>query len=652
MFSRRILLDKLKLIAAHAVVGDDDQAAPSASPSLDLVAQSLNPARLSDARSINRMDVIDFGADPSGRQNSSDAIAKAVAQCFSGRDLSRPLPLFFPAGTFRIRRTNLFRSPLMTEPVLSWTIRGSGRRTTTLLFQPDGRAEPHVFYLYDGAAGEPKQTLLGLVWADMLVKLDGSLLEMPGQVHCFRQYGSHLSPAPEQNWSFSNCSFEGDFANPDRNGSILRIEGDANGSENAFLNCRALGFTHVIDCINPQALNHLSLHCHWEAICGDMFRFVRGGNLAVYGGSLILDNFGNAVEWRAQTRYPPGATVCFDGRRFRTDAGGISGTDAVTSLAPRHFDGSLDWRLVDDESMYVLRVGGDLSGQINSFLISGTRIELRTNRAKLVAGGDLNTGALITFDAIAVQPVIGGVRHSIEIAESSMSIRFQNCRINRAAGIWDEPFAVAFGPGPDPDYPSRAQGGARVILDGCQVSEALHTLSSWGAGSMGAIMVRDCQIAFREAEATKGQSKTTIVDGTVSAPSPMLSRWRTDMARYAREIFIPFSHWPYRTLRAPPANDDLMVSLPPQAAVKRLVFAKRVPSSRSAKYALQVIDVRRGTVLFTSETVDVSKPFEIVTPLLTLYSGTDPLDLAIQGFSSVEHEMPVGADDFIRLEWA
>ena len=653
MFSRRFVLDKLKLAASRAAIGTPN--ADSDRSFSAVVAQALDPPRQADLRPAGSVNVIDFGADPSGKRDSSEAITKAITQCFSGPDPRRPTPLLFPPGTFLIREDNLFRPPAMTSSATSWLVQGSGRRTTTLLFQPVRRGEPSDLFLYAGASpDEPNRTLIGLTWADMLVKLDCSFVDTTAQVNCFRQYGSHLSLDPEQNWTFRNCGFEGDFTHPERNGSILKIDGDSNGSENAFVLCRALAFKHVIDCTNPQAVNHLSLHCHWEAILGDMFRFIRGGNIAVYGGSLILDNFGAIEEWHSHSRYPPGGTFYADGRRFETKDGGTSGTQPPASDLPQHPDGGLDWRLADDESMYVLRVGGDLSGQINSFLISGARIELRTNRAKLVAGGDLNTGALITFDAVAVQPVLGGFRHTIEIAESSMLIRFQNCKMARAAGIWDEPFAVRFAPGPDADYPNRAKGGAFVVLEGCQVSETIHTLSTWGENSMGTIAVRDCQIAYRAAANASSQAATTIVDGTVSAPSPLFLRRPTDRPRYAKELFIPFRHWPYKTLHDGTMNDDVLVTIPPHAVIKRMVFTKRTRHGAAAqsKYGVQVLDLGRGTTVFASEMVDVSQPYEIVTPTLNLYSIAAPLTLAIRGLGTVAKEIPAEADDFILLEWS
>ncbi|MBM7488390.1 MULTISPECIES: hypothetical protein [Bradyrhizobium] len=423
------------------------------------------------------------------------------------------------------------------------------------------------------------------------------------------------------------------------NGAILEIVGDANGSENAFINCRAIIFGHVIDCLNPQAVNHLSLFCHWEVILGDMFRFIRGGNLTLLGGSIILSNFGHAPEWKPQTAYLPNAIFYFDGRRFRTSKGGISGNRKIEGIVPVHFDGAIEWDLEGDDSAYVLRVGGDLTGQINSYLISGARIELRSNKAKLLGGGDLNTRALVTFDGVAVQPVVGGARHTIELAESSTSIHFSNCKLARASSIWEEPFSVLFGRGPSA---LNRRDGARILLDGCVVSEHIHDLSVWGENSMAAITLQNCVVGYQEARTLPGQSYTRIVDGTVMGVSRAKS---SNTSRSGKHLQVFFQYWPGSL-----PEDSIHICLPPQAMLLRVHFVKLGTSTSTSKYELFLRD-GEGNELFRSDLVNLAGPFEIETPRLFVRSPSGGLLLSIQGSDYKRPATKAGPSDCIILDW-
>lgn len=635
MFSRRSVLTEaaLQLAGGAALINRADGSG-------GLTLSNVNTA----AVPADMVSVLEFGADPTGRVDCSDAVSRAIEHCFSAANAGLPKPLYFPPGRFLIRRNNLFHSWPPGQPILSWTIAGAGRRTTTLVFKPIPEFGLDRHYLYDGmfdaTAMNPNQTLIGLRMLDLAVEFDCAQMAPASKVSCFRQFGSSLSNGPEQNWTFENCLFRGDERYPDKNGSILEIAGDANGSENAFIGCRAIMFEHVIDCLNPQAVNHLSLFCHWEVIVGDMFRFVRGGNLALYGGSLILNNLNDAQEWKSRTTYAPGASVFYDGREYRTNAGGVSGDREFGSVGDSHFDGSVQWTLQSDKSAYLLRVGGDLTGQINTFLISGARVELRSNRSKLLAGGDLNTAALITFENIAVQPVLGGPRHTIELAESSASVRFVNCKLSRAAKEWDDPFSVIFGAGPGP---RARQDGARIALDGCVVSENIHALSVWGENSSAMVVLNNCTIGYRNAEPALAQSRVTEVNG-ISA-DPKRGTAATGIARCTRALFVPFDYWPGSL-----SKDQIQLNLPSQAAVLEMRFIKRSKGGVLDKYQIVVRD-EAGSVIFKSDPVNLGGPFEITTPRFQVQPHSAGVRLTILGSAQPENRVPADVDDSIVLEW-
>jgi hypothetical protein len=373
-----------------------------------------------------------------------------------------------------------------------------------------------------------------------------------------------------------------------------------------------------------------------------MFRFVRGGNLTLFGGSLILNNLNDSPEWRAHTVYPPHSIVYFDGRRFRTNKGGTSGDHPIEHVNAFHFDGGIEWNLEADESAYLLRVGGDLTGQINTFLISGARVELRSNRSKLLTGGDLNTGSLITFDSIAVQPVIGGPRHTIELAESSASVRFLHCKLSRASSDWEEPFSAAFASSPSG---LDRRNGARILLDGCLVSERIHDLSSWGDNSKGALTLEKCTVDYQDPHQAPGQSNSTIVDGTTSAPTNRTSIKGFGVTRYARHLLLPFEYWP----GALPV-DSINLCLPPQAIVACVRFLKRSSGAGAGIYRVFLRE-HDGNDLFRSDPVNLDKPFEIVTPRLYARSISASFRLSIQGSDHGTSRVQAGPDDCIILEW-
>ena len=588
------------------------------------------------------INVADYGADPTGRVDCSDAVIRAIERCFSVRNPAFPKPLYFPAGSFLIRRNNLFYAPARRRPVHAWTIAGAGRQTTRLIFKAAPTSATGRYYLYDGAyeenAVDPNHTLSGLRVLDLGIELDCAQLTSGSKVNCFRQFGSGLSGNPEQNWTFENCSFRGDEKYPDRNGTILEIVGDANGSENAFVGCRAIMFEHVIDCLNPQAVNHLSLFCHWEIIVGDMFRFIRGGNLVLYGGSLILNDLNDAPEWKAHTMYPPKSTVFHDGRRFQTKDGGVSGERKFSHVSDIHFDGGVEWFLEADQSAYLLRVGGDLTGQINTFLVSGARIELRSNRSKLLAGGDLNTRALITFENVAVQPVLGGSRHTIELAESSASVRFVNCKLSRASSEWDDPLAAVFAAG---SGSSGRRHGAVVTLDRCVVSEDIHELLVWGENSKTVVELSGCVVDDQSAEREPGQSATTVINGIVSNPRHAAAV--TGVARYAKSVSLPFDYWPGSLPR-----DSIQVNLPPQAVLTGMRFIKRSQGGDREDYQISVRD-EAGNLFFKSNPVNLGQPFEIVTRMYERPHSSS-FRLSVHG-SAQANRTQAGADDSIVLEW-
>ncbi|MDQ2082035.1 glycosyl hydrolase family 28-related protein [Xanthobacteraceae bacterium Astr-EGSB] len=651
-FSRRTFLEEaIKVITTGSASGRPRLfASPNHSPLFQFAASELTDSY----PKAKYVDVLDFGADPTGTRDSSDAVTRAVEKCLQVPDKRFPQSLYFPSGRYLLTRNNCLRPAFFDRSIHSWLVHGDGPGSTIIEFRPAVVPDQTDYYIYDGAAclaeKQTSLTLMGLRVAAVQFIFDCSQLPRGHVVNAFRQCGLSQSSDPEQYWTFEDCYFLSESKFRDRIGAILKIIGDANGSENAFMSCRARFMAHVIHCTNPQAVNHASLNCHWELFVKDLFCFVRGGNIVVVGGSIIVDNFERLPAWRQNTTYLSGAHIYADARRFRATNTGVSGENPPQPSASVIRDGSMEWELDGDESIFLLRVGGDVTGQINTFYVSGCRIELRSQRAKLLAGGDLNTAAVVVFDSLAVQPVIGGFRHTVEIAESRLSVHFRNCKVARASGIWDEPFAIDFGPGPDRDYPRRALSGPRVLLDGCEISEKLHELCRWQPNSTASLTVLNANIAYHEPPRHPASTHLHVVDGTVSAPNTVHSSASARVPKYVRQVLVPFSHWPVQGFDRNTPTDALYVTFPPQTVVDEIVMCRSISSGSSTEYRIAITDVRSGELLYESDTLNFRTPFRIITPRLFAFKKRETLEIAIWGSAISRSPVPVAADDFIAIQ--
>jgi hypothetical protein len=459
-------------------------------------------------------------------------------------------------------------------PVFDWQITGTGPGSCSLTFQPAAGADATCFFLYDGlgpsGTASSHNALTGLKLAGCELRLDARDIGEFDKVGWFRQSGWSVDPHPQQGWMFDQVFFRGDHARPSQMGAILEIVGTANGSENAFNLCRGYWWGHVIHCKNSQAVNHLSNFCHWELGVGDAFLFTRGGALTVVGGSIILDNHA-APSWESDKVYAAGATCWYDGRRYRALTSGTSGHAAPMHGIELATDGGVVWVFEADESMYLLRIGGDLKGQINNFALYGARIELRSCRAKLIDGGDLNTGSQILFSGVSVQAVTGGYRTSIVLKESALKIKFDSCYL-AAPGGFSEPITVAFGSfdKDDASYVFRASSSPQLRLVNCWVSPAIHSLVAWEPCATGVFSIEDCYGVCPQA--THGAE--LLFDCDMYNPvRPLTARGMPP--RNLKSKLVNFSTYPGRHADAGgDVRTDCSFIMPPGAILKRIHIAK------------------------------------------------------------------------------
>lgn len=388
--------------------------------------------------------------------------------------------------------------------VRGFKIFGPGFGAASITFMPSGSDGVTSYYLRDGLASAGSATIasamLSFQMEGLTLYTDNSNLTTQ-TVGYFRQSGWSADSNPEQGWLFRDVNFSADTGSAARialNGSVLDIVGTANCSENSFENCRGLCNRSIVNCTNPQAVNHKSSFSHWEVIQGDAFNFVRGGALVVTGGSLIMDNTGQITAWAAGATVAAGTVRYYDGVQYVTSAGGTTGTTPPTHLTGTVSDGGVSWTFVANESRFLLGVGGDNAGQINFFSFYGVRIELRSCRGKLVRAGnattraaEANTSSKINFHGCDMAAVSGGFRTTIDLVECNVAVDMVDCFAPAVNG-W-QAIVVKFAPsgGASGDI-VRATGGPKVKLTDCQVTGVIHSYISWGLYSSGRFSMRGC----------------------------------------------------------------------------------------------------------------------------------------------------------------
>jgi len=337
----------------------------------------------------------------------------------------------------------------LTVPGKSCTVslKGAGSSKTHIYFRPLPNENEEAFLrdsLYDNASrtnGDPIQSLL---IQGVTIHADASNARL-GKVGWFRQSGWSTDPNPEQNWSFIDVRFIGDKRFPQKIGSILNIVGDANGSENSFEGCFGRYFKSVIECTNAQAVNHISVGSHWELSIGSVFHFVRGGNLTVIGGSIIVGNFSK-----------------------------IADKGEMTSKQP----------------YYLLDVGGDGSGQINTFNVVGVRVELRNSQSGILRSIGPNNRSVISFIGIDAQAATGQSRETIIMKDCETSVLFSGCSLSSPGG-YAEPILIKF------DSTSEIREDRPTVTFRDCVLSSENKLATW-LKSKGEVRFRDCKVKISD----------------------------------------------------------------------------------------------------------------------------------------------------------
>lgn len=212
-------------------------------------------------------------------------------------------------GTTVITNPDLLGSPTngQSDPIFGFEIEGLGERVTTLAFNPTGGASTdprklNMFTLANRARDFKLRNLkvttnnpnASMLWAWSVTKTDSNSI--------YPEYGS----GQNQRFIFTNVEWGGHWKR------VIGIDGDVNTNNNsewsfdhcntdttarfgeAFLQSGGISGTFAQQ---TQYLNFFARNCNFTYNGGSFFRFIRGGNLHIWGGSWSAASNANALIW-------------------------------------------------------------------------------------------------------------------------------------------------------------------------------------------------------------------------------------------------------------------------------------------------------------------------------------------------------------------
>lgn len=227
------------------------------------------------------LNVLDFGADPSGIRDSSEAFKKALrqiagavkanpaAKAAGDRNLRGRIKLYIPEGCYRISQP---------EALLGHAAEPAGR-TLGLVIQGAGKGLTQIYYVNVLPGRYLMSNLdhwMGVTIADLEFISDS---EVNNFMYSYSEGGA-------QNYTLERCLWNGRWK------QLFRLEGTNTNSEMTWYHCNfngsiLAGVYVPADKGSDQFLNYNFFACHFEVGQGDFLVFGKGGNINVWGGSFI-----------------------------------------------------------------------------------------------------------------------------------------------------------------------------------------------------------------------------------------------------------------------------------------------------------------------------------------------------------------------------
>lgn len=215
---------------------------------------------------LKGINVRDYGAKGDGVTVDSTAFRRALRAATNANPVQS---VFVPQGRYIIDEDNIF-GDLEATYKSGLVVQGEGRETSVLILRTQGR--PQWFYNNGNAS-----RLMFTTFVDLHFEADNPNLGGGFHIH---------STGHEQGFSFFRCRFH-------NLQTVLLMTGSVGNDSHRFFNCHITEITSkVIHWENPQAVIIEFFGTNIELIYGDMFYVGKGGggDLRVYGGSLIMVN--------------------------------------------------------------------------------------------------------------------------------------------------------------------------------------------------------------------------------------------------------------------------------------------------------------------------------------------------------------------------
>ncbi len=225
------------------------------------------------------VNVLDYGADPTGKKDSSAAFVRAL-QVIENAAVSNPAAnflgdpnrrgrakLYIPEGSYLLNRPETLMRRSYRTRSLGLVIQGAGRGLTQILFN-NGKSEQYLLYNQDA--------WLFVHFADIEFT----------SLNAANNFMFSLSNGGAQNYSFERCLWNGKWNN------LFVLEGSNTNSEMSWYHCNFNGIVNKgvfvsEDKGSDQFLNYNFFACQFEVEKGDFLVFGKGGNINIWGGSFI-----------------------------------------------------------------------------------------------------------------------------------------------------------------------------------------------------------------------------------------------------------------------------------------------------------------------------------------------------------------------------
>lgn len=302
------------------------------------------------------VNVRDHGARGDGVAVDTAAFRKAIRDATDASPVRR---VIVPRGRYVIDADNIFGDLNGTHKI-GMVVQGDGRESSVLILRTGGK--PKWFYNNGATARMAFPT-----FSDLRFETDGSA----------SGGGFHInSEGHEQGFTFWRCRFH-------NMRTMLRLTGPVGNDSHRFFNCHITDvYDKVVHWENPQAVVIEFFGTNIETIYGDVFHVGKGGggDLRVFGGSIIMDN-------RPDDKTP----------------------HYLLSIEPSNFVGSGN----------------------GTFQFQGIKTELRSAFSKLVRsedGGGLGD-VFVFFNGSNLYQAVGGAREAVRIG-NNRRVNFTTCTLS------------------------------------------------------------------------------------------------------------------------------------------------------------------------------------------------------------------------------